>query len=128
MVTATRAKGKPAAKRTDQVQVHRLSNFEVGDVVVNAWNHYDNPVVAREFDVPAVPGSVTLVLTDDEAQWLADVTYRIGGDPRTSRRKFADHVSAALCDVDVRPSSRHIADISQGLVFEDGPDSPTVVQ
>jgi hypothetical protein len=39
---------------------------------------------------------VTLDLTKNEAQFLADILCTIGGDPRKSRRKHADDIATAL--------------------------------
>jgi phytoene/squalene synthetase len=39
---------------------------------------------------------VTLVLNGDEAQFLADIMGRIGGDSQHSRRRHADAIARAL--------------------------------
>ena len=45
--------------------------------------------------------SVTLTLDADEAQFLADVLAKVGGDPTYSRRRYQTPISTALRDAGV---------------------------
>ena len=52
--------------------------------------------------IPPPPPSeveVTLVLTDEEAQFLTDILASVGGSSKTSRRKYQDSISGALCAI-----------------------------
>lgn len=40
--------------------------------------------------------AVTLLLSEEEAQFVADVLARVGGSPTGSRRKYQDGISRAL--------------------------------
>ena len=62
------------------------------------------------------PYTVELTLDQNEAEFLLAVTYLIGGDPATTRRKYADAILRALKEagvkaytvLDVLPSCRSI--------------------
>jgi predicted O-methyltransferase YrrM len=41
---------------------------------------------------------ITLELTSDEAEALLSVLASVGGDPKTTRRKFVDSAYEVLCD------------------------------
>ena len=45
--------------------------------------------------------SVTLELDGDEAQFIADVMFRVGGNLRSSRRRYAAELLDALRDAHV---------------------------
>lgn len=51
--------------------------------------------------VPPPPDTITLELTLEEAQVLADIGMRIGGDPEKSRRKLVNSIREALFDVGI---------------------------
>ena len=62
--------------------------------------------------VPVVPKfTVTLELNEDEAKTLRDILYLVGGDPKTSRRRYARSVMDALTGVSGR-SDAFISDVS----------------
>jgi hypothetical protein len=48
----------------------------------------------------------TLILTEREAQFLADLLAHVGGDPYKSRRKYAANISHALSAVKIQPHPR----------------------
>lgn len=52
-----------------------------------------------EVTVTRHEGTVTLVLTKDEAKTLRAVTSKIGGEPDTSRRKHMNAIARALIKV-----------------------------
>lgn len=54
------------------------------------------PDLSKLHDGAPLPKTIKLELTCDEARFLRDVMCRIGGDPTTSRRKFADVIASAL--------------------------------
>jgi hypothetical protein len=66
---------------------------------------------ATVIEIPYAPvkpiKQVTLILTDAEAQTLADILGMIGGNPVTTRRKHADSIDNALSSVgfDSQPPS-----------------------
>jgi hypothetical protein len=49
-----------------------------------------------------VPETVELTLTADEAQFIADVLARVGGDYHESRRGHSQFIAAALSDAGVQ--------------------------
>lgn len=59
-------------------------------------------------------GLVVMTLTEEEAQFLADVLSYISGDPKHSRRKHAEALFAALEDVGIHltPNVTDFADVS----------------
>ena len=62
--------------------------------------------------VPVAPKvEITLVLSLDEATTLRDIMYLVGGDPKTSRRRYARSVMDALTGVSGR-SDAFISDVS----------------
>ena len=58
---------------------------------------------------------VQLVLTQDEANFLQDVMGSIGGDPKTSRRKYQARISEALYEAEV--GSFSLADDKHGSIY-----------
>lgn len=52
-----------------------------------------------------VPGGVTLELTDSEAQTLVEVLFRVGGDPRFSRRAHSRNIIDQLSGLDYHPTT-----------------------
>lgn len=101
MAKATRTPGTPeipASTREERVVVHNTSVLRGGDVVVQSETDSKYPAVVREVKVPgvpAVPGEVILVLSEEEAAFLVDVTRAIGG-PAETRRRFSDAILSAL--------------------------------
>ena len=68
-----------------------------------------------------------LILSQDEAQALADILSKVGGNPDTSRRKFANAIFVALRHVGVEYGGGvhdRAPDLERNLLFGDGPDSP----
>ena len=62
--------------------------------------------------VPVIPQfTVTLELNEDEAKTLRDILYLVGGDPQTSRRRYAQSVERALAGVLGSPDGR-FSDVS----------------
>ena len=61
--------------------------------------------------VPSAPNYV-LTLSEDEAQFLRDLTSAIGGDPATTRRCFSDNIRGALDVAGVYRSKLHDLDDS----------------
>lgn len=57
---------------------------------------------------------VTLELTANEAQFLADLTALIGGHPRRSRRRYADTINLALGKAGVHEAARDVKDLQDG--------------
>lgn len=88
-----------ATKTEVGTKTHRYTvvprDLQPGDVVVWAGRtvtDVDRTVVTEE--------KVTLELTPDEAQFLRDVLYRVGG-PTDSRRRHSDDIAEALQRVGV---------------------------
>lgn len=65
-----------------------------------------------------VTDGVVLTLTDAEAETLAEITWRTGGNPFHSRRGHVDNIGAALASAGVR---------GPGYTFAD-PDYETTLQ
>jgi hypothetical protein len=61
-----------------------------------------------------VEGKVTLELTLDEAGALYSVFEFVGGDPKTTRRKFIDDIASALYKAKVRED---VSGMSGGVRF-----------
>jgi AMMECR1 domain-containing protein len=61
--------------------------------------------------------SVTLELTDSEANALRDIVGAVTGHNDTSRRRFANAIYAALCDAGVKGEG--YADLAGTLEFMD---------
>lgn len=62
--------------------------------------------------VPVAPKvEITLVLSLDEATTLRDIMYLVGGDPKTSRRRYAQRVMYSLYDALGSPDGS-ISDVS----------------
>jgi hypothetical protein len=61
-----------------------------------------------------------LTLTEDEAQTLRDILYKIGGDARTSRRRHIEPITEALEDVGIHVTSL-FADADGGIYFQEQP-------
>jgi hypothetical protein len=59
---------------------------------------------------------VTLNLDKDEAQFLFDLTHRIGGDHFDSRRAYSDRILNALYEAGMR--GYDVSDIETGMVFK----------
>jgi hypothetical protein len=58
---------------------------------------------------------VELVLTQDEAEFLQDVMGSIGGDPKTSRRKYQNSIINALYNVGINAYMR--SDDKHGSIY-----------
>lgn len=54
------------------------------------------PPIEETKKVTIKPGKVTLELSEEEANALLEVCYRVGGDPVLSRRRYLDNVVQAL--------------------------------
>lgn len=61
-----------------------------------------NEAITRTETVVVVPETVTLTLTMNEAQTIADIFAKVGGSPDGSRRGYVEAVSDALLDAGVR--------------------------
>ena len=68
--------------------------------------------------------TVMLELSREEAQVLADIAYRTGGDSTTTRRGLVSGIGAALRTADVHPD-RYATDFERKLFFK--PKPPTVL-
>lgn len=61
---------------------------------------------------------ILLTLSEDEASTLLDVTHRVGGDPRKSRRRHTDAIGEALWSATVtRPDDSLLGG---GVSYADG--------
>lgn len=60
----------------------------------------------KSVPVPKPPYEVTLVLDQDEAEFLTAVLANVGGDPVTSPRKHQESISGALHKAGVPTLSR----------------------
>lgn len=71
-----------------------------------------------------VPAGITLHLTDEEASCLADIFYRVGGNPETTRRGLVDGISTALSKAGAVRLNHHTrpGDIGQGMTFVEMPE------
>lgn len=49
---------------------------------------------------------MALTLDGDEAEFLLDLMQKIGGDPTTTRRKYADRIRHVLYDAGIRRSDK----------------------
>lgn len=83
--------------------------------------HAEIKTVEREVTITQEVEVVTLELTKDEAQFLRDITHRIGGNPGTSRRGIADRLSLALTPFTAYPSIKDFNDTGQrsAIYFND---------
>lgn len=63
---------------------------------------------------PEPPSSVFLSLSKDQASFLVDILYRIGGVPETTRRKIADEICTSLKAIGIKGTERRDMD---GFVF-----------
>lgn len=70
----------------------------------------------KKSKVTEVIESVILTLTQEEAETLHAITYRVGGDPRTTRRKHVDSIRRALTETGI---DRDTDDIITGAAFSD---------
>lgn len=64
-----------------------------------------------------VPDGGTLTLSQDEIQFLFDVTGNIGGSPFTSRRRHSDSIRDALSALGL--SSTRPSDLSGAIRFDE---------
>ena len=63
--------------------------------------------INRQDSAPVPPiKSVTLELTPEEAQVLADIFDFVGGDPVHSRRKYTDSIQCAMRNAGIIPPHR----------------------
>lgn len=69
----------------------------------------------KNVPVPKPPYEVTLVLDQDEAEFLTAVLANVGGDPVISPRKHQESISGALHKAGVPTPSR-----ITGLIVRDG--------
>lgn len=74
--------------------------------------------------IPPPAAVVELRLTLDEAETLVDILYHIGGNPETTRRRYADSISDALNEVGFTAhwtgvGSDDRADRDGGIIFEE---------
>ena len=61
-------------------------------------------IVSKEFSIPTK--KIILELTPEEAQCLADILARIGGDPRCTRRCYIDSIDRQLGSKGIRYTTR----------------------
>lgn len=83
--------------------------------------HAEIKTIEREVTVTQEVEMVSLELTKDEAQFLRDITHRIGGNPGTSRRGIADRLAVALTPFTEYPSVKDFNDtgIRSAIYFND---------
>lgn len=93
MAEATRAEAREVTESRTATDVRTL---KPGDVVTG---HGPYAVVVDRTET--VPGKVTLELTEDEAQFLADIMSMVGGDMAKSRRRFQTEMADALAHVGI---------------------------
>jgi hypothetical protein len=60
---------------------------------------------------------ITLELSVEEAEAIAAVLYRVGGDPNTSRRGLTDRVSNALHGAGVKLDTEGISTTANAVYF-----------
>lgn len=94
MAEATRTQDREV---TESVSVRHVSDLQPGDTVAKRSGEFQATVDR----IITTPGKVVLELTEDEAQFLADIMARIGGDMTKSRRRFQTEISNALGHVGI---------------------------
>lgn len=100
--------------------------------MATAIQTFETRQVKKVINVTENIPTYTLTLTADEAETLAAIAYRTGGDPDTSPRKHVASVGAALSAAGVRQPGNRYDDVHPeelvdntytggGIRFEDYP-------
>ena len=61
--------------------------------------------------------TIHLELSEDEAQAMADVLQRVGGDPKKSRRKYMDQLRWALEGVGMKGRGQSDVTNNHGAIY-----------
>jgi hypothetical protein len=116
MAKATRTIGIPAASRVENITIKEPLLLRVGDRVVT--QDYSWPVVERIVEEPAIPGKVTLELSEEEAEVIAAVLRTVGGAPDTRRGLVEKVLLALIHDAAVKYDGRRPDDLDGSLYFK----------
>lgn len=123
MASATRTPGQPALPaitREEKVAVRSVRDLRQDDVVLRENSDESWPRVSRKITTPGtagVPSTVTLVLTDDEANAVQDVLRHVGGGQRT-RRSLIEGVNNALHAAGVVRTNGDHKDLAGAVYFK----------
>ncbi len=109
MAEATRIEAREV---TENYTVTRTEYLKPGDRVTDS-----SPLSVQVDRIETIPGKVVLELSEEEAQFLADVLASVGGDYRHSRRKFQVEITDALRDdVGITFSSQRARDLHGNIM------------
>lgn len=109
MATATRTEAREVTEKHTAADVRYL---KPGDVVTHT-----HPAYVQVDRTETNPGKVTLELSEEEAQFLADVLASVSGDRRHSRRKFQPVITDALGDVGIPHDGKRSRDMHGSIMF-----------